>query len=117
MQQPCRDDLFSLNQPVDTRWFPTNERTDYSMNRPENLGAFSYYIEIIGILSQVHRFLKRPVDIGALADVESWQGQYRELDSQITAWKFSLPGEYVKSVLLSTLALNILRTRLFLLSI
>jgi len=116
VHQPCRDELFSLNQPVDTRWFPTNERTDYSMNRPENLGAFSYYIEIIGILSQVHRFLKRPVDIGALADVESWQGQYRELDSQITAWKFSLPGEYVIPMFLSISGPEILRNRLFWLS-
>lgn len=94
MVQPCRDDLFSRNQPVDTRWFPTNERTDYSMNKPENLGSFSYYIEIIGLLSQIHRFLKKPVDIGALADVEQWQQQYRDLDSKLTAWKFSLPSEY-----------------------
>ncbi|KAJ9648209.1 hypothetical protein H2199_001062 [Coniosporium tulheliwenetii] len=91
---PCRDDLFSRNQPVDTRWFRTAERTDYSMNRPENLGSFSYYIEIIGILTQIHQFLKTPVDIGSLSDVEEWQGEYRKLDSMLNAWKFSLPSEY-----------------------
>ncbi|TKA79564.1 hypothetical protein B0A55_02732 [Friedmanniomyces simplex] len=91
---PCRDDLFSRNQPVDTRWFPTLERADYSMNKPENLGSFSYYIEIIGILSQIHRFLKKPVDIGALSDVEQWQQEYRQLDSKLNSWKFSLPSEY-----------------------
>lgn len=64
------------------------------MNKPENLGSFSYYIEIVGVLSQIHRFLKKPVDIGALADVEQWQQQYRDLDSKLTAWKFSLPSEY-----------------------
>lgn len=64
------------------------------MNKPENLGSFSYYIEIIGVLSQIHRFLKKPVDIGALADVEQWQQQYRDLDSKLTAWKISLPSEY-----------------------
>jgi len=91
---PCRDDLFSRNQPVETRWFPTVERADYSMNKPENLGSFSYYIEIIGILSQIHRFLKKPVDIGALSDVEEWQQGYRQLDSKLNSWKFSLPSEY-----------------------
>lgn len=91
---PCRDDLFARNQAVETRWFPTAERTDYTMNKPENLGSFSYYIEIIGILSQIHRFLKQPVDIGALSDVEQWQNEYRSLDQKLNAWKFSLPSEY-----------------------
>lgn len=91
---PCRDDLFARNQAVETRWFPTVERTDYTMNKPENLGSFSYYIEIIGILSQIHRFLKKPVDIGALSDVEQWQNDYRSLDQKLNAWKFSLPSEY-----------------------
>ncbi|KAK0952787.1 hypothetical protein LTR91_024200 [Friedmanniomyces endolithicus] len=91
---PCRDDLFSRNQPVETRWFPTVERADYSINKPENLGSFSYYIEIIGILSEIHRFLKKPVDIGALSDVGEWQQSYRQLDSKLNIWKFSLPSEY-----------------------
>lgn len=90
---PCRDELVSRNQPVDTRWFQTAERRDYSMNQPENLGSFSYYVEIIGILSEIHRFLKKPVDIGALADVEQWQHMYRRLDNRLNAWKFSLPSE------------------------
>ncbi|KAI6862717.1 hypothetical protein KC323_g5352 [Hortaea werneckii] len=93
---PCRDDLFARNQPVETRWFsnPANERTDYSLNKPENLGSFSYYIEVLGILSEIHRFLKKPVDIGALSDVEQWQQEYRQLDTKLNNWKFSLPGEY-----------------------
>jgi len=91
---PCRDDLFGRNQPVETRWFPSSERADYSINRPENLGSFSYYIEILGILSRVHRFLKKPVDIGALSDVEDWQREYRELDNSLNSWKFNLPPEY-----------------------
>lgn len=91
---PCRDDLFSRNQPVEMRWFQTAERVDYTMDRPENMGSFSYYIEILGILSRIHRFLKRPVDISALADVEQWQHTYRELDSMLASWKVSLPNEY-----------------------
>ncbi|TVY45600.1 Depudecin biosynthesis cluster-specific transcription activator [Lachnellula occidentalis] len=91
---PCRDDLWSKNQAVQTRWFRTSERTEYDIDKPENLGAFSYYIEILGILSRIHKFLKKPVDISALSDVEKWQGEYRELDNMLTSWKFNLPGDY-----------------------
>lgn len=94
---PCRDDLFARNLPIDTRWFQTDDGEQHNlseMNHPENLGSFSYYIEILGILSQIHRFLKKPVDISALSDVEQWQQQYRQLDSKLNNWKFSLPSEY-----------------------
>ncbi|KAI0018690.1 fungal-specific transcription factor [Xylariomycetidae sp. FL0641] len=95
---PCRDDLWFKNQKVDTRWFHTDslppDLPDHQVNRPENLGAFSYYIEILGILSKIHLFLKQPVDIGALSDVEQWQLQYKELDNLLASWKFGLPGEY-----------------------
>lgn len=91
---PCRDDLWARNQPVETRWFQPPDRAEYHADVPENLGAFAYYIEILGILSQIHRFLKKPVDIGALSDVEQWQQEYRQLDSKLNAWKFSLPSEH-----------------------
>ncbi|WPB04441.1 uncharacterized protein RHO25_009087 [Cercospora beticola] len=94
---PCRDDLFARNQPVETRWFQTMEGEQHSlseMNHPENLGSFSYYVEILGILSQIHRFLKKPVDISALSDVEQWQKEYRQLDGKLNQWKYSLPSEY-----------------------
>ncbi|KAI8623104.1 fungal-specific transcription factor domain-containing protein [Xylariaceae sp. FL1651] len=95
---PCRDDLWIKNQKVDTRWFNTQgqslEQPDHEVNRPENLGAFSYYIEILGILSKIHQFLRQPVDIGALGDVEQWQLRYKELDNLLASWKFGLPGEY-----------------------
>lgn len=91
---PCRDDLWNKNQTVQTRWFRTSERTESDIDQPENLGAFSYYIEILGILSRIHKFLKKPVDISALSDVEIWQGEYRELDNMLTGWKFNLPGDY-----------------------
>ncbi|KAH0551156.1 hypothetical protein GP486_007510 [Trichoglossum hirsutum] len=91
---PCRDDLWTKDQFVETRWFRTTQRTDYALNRPENLGAFSYYIEILGILSRIHLFLKKPVDINAPSDVTAWQTEYRELDGILTSWKQSLPIEY-----------------------
>ena len=95
---PCRDDLWSKNQKVETRHFHVDERLDgkpdYQTNRPENLGSFGYYVEILGILSKIHTFLRQPVDISALSDVEEWQMSYKGLDSMLTAWKFGLPGEY-----------------------
>ncbi|RYP70761.1 hypothetical protein DL771_005256 [Monosporascus sp. 5C6A] len=95
---PCRDDLWIKNQRVETRWFHTNghpsDIPDHDVNKPENLGAFSYYIEILGILTKIHKFLKQPVDISALSDVEQWQMRYKELDNLLTSWKFGLPGEY-----------------------
>lgn len=95
---PCRDDLWARNQPVETRWFqPSDRSTEYHADVPENLGSFSYYIEILGILTQIHRFLKKPIDIGALGDVEQWQQEYRRLDNKLNAWKFGLPSEYGNS--------------------
>ncbi|KAK7960903.1 C6 transcription factor [Apiospora saccharicola] len=95
---PCRDDLWIKNQKVDTRWFQTqdypSDLPDHDTNRPENLGAFSYYIEILGILSKIHKFLKQPVDISALSDVEQWQMRYKQLDNLLTSWKFGLPGDF-----------------------
>ncbi|RYP35435.1 hypothetical protein DL767_003842 [Monosporascus sp. MG133] len=95
---PCRDDLWIKNQKVETRWFHANghpsDTPDHDVNKPENLGAFSYYIEILGILTKIHKFLKQPVDISALSDVEQWQMRYKELDNLLTSWKFGLPGEY-----------------------
>lgn len=103
---PCRDDLWMKNQKVETRWFSDRqhydahheqhnaESPDFKMDHPQNLGAFSYYIEMLGILSKIHVFLKQPVDISALSDVEQWQMRYKELDNTLTSWKFGLPGEF-----------------------
>ncbi|KAJ6080976.1 hypothetical protein N7499_005850 [Penicillium canescens] len=91
---PCKDDYFMKNQPVETRWFHYNsDRADY-LSHAENVGCFGLYMEILGILSRIHLFLKRPVDIGALSDVEEWQATYRKLDSELTSWEFNLPAEY-----------------------
>ncbi|KAJ5800038.1 transcriptional regulator family: Fungal Specific TF [Penicillium psychrosexuale] len=91
---PCKDDYFMKNQPVETRWFQcSSDRVDY-LSKAENVGSFGLYIEILGILSRIHLFLKRPVDIGALSDVAEWQATYRKLDSELTSWEFNLPAEY-----------------------
>ncbi|KAI2384335.1 hypothetical protein LOY87_006434 [Ophidiomyces ophidiicola] len=90
---PCKTDYFLRDQPSETRWFETQSRTDY-MNRRDHLGSFGFYIEVLGILSRIHLFLKRPVDIGALPDVEQWQSTYRTLDNELSIWEYHLPKAY-----------------------
>ncbi|KAJ9612995.1 hypothetical protein H2200_002936 [Cladophialophora chaetospira] len=93
---PCRDDLFAANKSVETRWFRPPERPRYAtgMVVGDTHGYFSYHCELMAILGQIHQFLKRPVDIGSLPDVEQWQGSYRALDSDLNAWHFSLPDDF-----------------------
>ncbi|RPA91538.1 hypothetical protein L873DRAFT_1819162 [Choiromyces venosus 120613-1] len=91
---PCRDHLWDRNQHVTTRWFRTPRRADQSVNNVESLSAFSYLIEVLGILGRIHRFLRETVDINVLSDVEAWQLKYRTLDKALTSWKFSLPMSY-----------------------
>lgn len=95
---PCRDDLWMGNRKVETRWFRTQSHHEQAppndLNTSDALGAFSYYIEILGILSKIHKFLKQPVDIGVAEDVERWQLRYKELDNMLTSWKYGLPGEF-----------------------
>jgi hypothetical protein len=90
---PCKEEFFAKNQPVETRWFEVQERTDYSVSR-ENIGSFGFYMEVLGILSRIHQFLKRPVDIGAVPDVEQWQATYKRLDNELATWQYHLPKEY-----------------------
>lgn len=91
---PCRDDLFAANKTVETRWFRPPERPRYATGMTDAHGHFSYHCELMTILGHIHQFLKRPIDIGSLTDVEQWQGSYRSLDSDLNAWHFSLPDEF-----------------------
>ncbi|KAG5970737.1 hypothetical protein E4U56_007436 [Claviceps arundinis] len=94
---PCRDDLWMQNQRVDTKWFKARVHHGVlpvpEICQPVNLGPLAYYIEILGILSKIHTFLKQPVDISAPDDVEQWQRHYKELDDQLTTWRYGLPVE------------------------
>lgn len=91
---PCRDDLFSANKSVDTKWYRQATQNRYSTNILDVHGHFAYHCELLGILGRIHLFLKRPIDIGSLSDVEQWQGTYRALDSELNAWHFGLPDDF-----------------------
>ncbi|KAK9234841.1 fungal-specific transcription factor domain-containing protein [Lipomyces kononenkoae] len=93
---PCQYDLFSKNQPVETRWYCGPGRSKMLTNRPENLGSFSYHCEVVRTLSRVQTFLQTPVDICSLAEVESWQTTYCELDDELNDWLGHLPDDYSK---------------------
>ncbi|EGX88408.1 C6 transcription factor, putative [Cordyceps militaris CM01] len=95
---PCRDDLWMANRKVETPWFTTKNSPEAARRNDKSatefLGAFSFYIEVLGILSKIHKFLKQPVDIGVAGDVERWQLRYKELDNMLTSWKYGLPAEF-----------------------
>ncbi|MBE3110082.1 MAG: Zn(II)2Cys6 transcription factor, partial [Acidobacteria bacterium] len=96
---PCRDELWAKNQRVETRWHRSGQGVEENLaepssGRPENLGAFAYYIDILSILSQIHSFLKDPVDISTLPDVERWQMRYKQLDQLLSQWQAGLPTEF-----------------------
>lgn len=90
---PCRNEYFTRNQPVETRWFRGDNLQDRARDA-DNVGAFGFYIEILDVLSRIHAFLKKPVDIGAVSDVEEWQETYRKLDSELRSWELNLPHDY-----------------------
>lgn len=97
---PCSYDLFSRDVPVETRaWAWNSEQhgaAGLTINRPENLGSFSYHCEILRILSKVHDFLKQPVDITSQSEMATWRNTYRSLDSALDTWLRGLPGDYSK---------------------
>lgn len=91
---PCSYDLFSSNEPVETKWFRWPEKPETIINYPENLGSFAYHCEVLRILSRIHRFLNRPVDITSHAEVNEWRATYMQLDSDLNAFLGQLPGDY-----------------------
>jgi len=94
---PCSYDLFSRNVPVETGSLPdpTAEGTlAYVVAKPENLGSFSYHCQILRILSQVHDFLKTPVDVTSSTEMAGWRNTYRSLDAALDNWLHGLPSEY-----------------------
>ncbi|EXJ69302.1 uncharacterized protein A1O5_07338 [Cladophialophora psammophila CBS 110553] len=93
---PCRYDLFSRNEPVETRWRRRGAPSELIVNKTENLGSFSYHCEVLGILSRIHRFLHQPLDITRHSDIQRWRETYRGLDGELNDWLQNLPGEYGK---------------------
>lgn len=58
------------------------------------LGPFSYQVKIVAILTTIHAFLRKPVNIGSEAGVSQWQREYVELDGRLRSWRNELPAQY-----------------------
>lgn len=93
---PCSYDLFSQNEPVETKWFDGPESSMTTINHVENLGSFAYHCEVLRILSRIHKFLNQPVDITSHEQVEHWKTMYTRLDAELNYFLIQLPGEYGK---------------------
>lgn len=96
---PCSEEIWSrkTSESVSpTRWFSYMGSKKRQQETPQStdLGAYAYQIELLGILSEIHEFLRRPFDIGSTQEVEQWQLEYRKLDISIAEWKLSLPEQY-----------------------
>lgn len=95
---PCRYDMFSGDRPVETRW-PRWDDThchfeEDTLQNTVNLGSYSYHCELLKIITQTHEFLRTPLQIGSQIEVDQWKCRYSELDSWLSTWLSSLPGEY-----------------------
>ncbi|KAK9319647.1 fungal-specific transcription factor domain-containing protein [Lipomyces orientalis] len=55
---------------------------------------FAFEIELLGIISAIHEFLRRPINIQSSQDVERWHLEFRKFCVVIDEWKLSLPKEY-----------------------
>jgi hypothetical protein len=90
----CHFDLFSRNQPVETRWSRGLRGAEALIDCPENLGSFSYHCETVRILSHIHFFLQTSVNICSLAEVQKWKRTFQELDYELNDWLGRLPSDY-----------------------
>ncbi|RDW57633.1 hypothetical protein BP6252_13715 [Coleophoma cylindrospora] len=93
-QLPCRYDLFSRNEPVETRWFRRDRPFERTVDVTETLGSFSHHCEVMRILTQVHDFMRTPLDVRSVPKVDQWKQTYTDLDSYLAKWAYSLPGEF-----------------------
>ncbi|PBP22981.1 hypothetical protein BUE80_DR006117 [Diplocarpon rosae] len=95
---PCRYDMFSDDRAVETRWPRWDgghcNSVDDTLQNAASLGSYSYHCELLKIITQTHEFLRKPVQIDFRREIDDWRRRYSELDSWLSTWLCSLPGEY-----------------------
>lgn len=94
---PCRFGLWIAGEPVETRWYRTDDPFEMTVDNPQNLGSFSYLCEVTRIMTRIHEFVRRPLDFYSATDVQRWRESYNKLDHQLSSWLSSLPGEPTRS--------------------
>ncbi|KAK7203059.1 fungal-specific transcription factor domain-containing protein [Myxozyma melibiosi] len=65
-----------------------------SSSTPVYLEPFAYQLDLLGILSAIHEFLRRQVNINSKTDSERWQIQYRKFVLLLDEWRLRLPSEF-----------------------
>ncbi|KAK9458168.1 fungal-specific transcription factor domain-containing protein [Dipodascopsis uninucleata] len=58
------------------------------------LEPFAYQIELLGILSSIHEFLRKPININSQYDVEKWHLDCRKFCLILDEWKIGLPDKF-----------------------
>ena len=91
---PCRDDKFAENERVHTKCFQTSKDLKEPPSHDPNTDAFALYFEVLEILSRVHNFLRKPMDISTRESVQIWVSEYHEINLYLTSWWERLPPEY-----------------------
>ena len=71
-----------------------NDHECHVVDTLETPGPFGYYIDVLGILSEIHLFMRKKVDIGDLSDIEEWNARFQEADKRLRSWKAGLPPQY-----------------------
>jgi hypothetical protein len=84
--------------PPRTVWYESPSRTDYQLQNRHFVDPFGYMIQILQILGNIHRFLRRTLNIYSSEDVAAWQEQYRDLDSRLAQWHDELPSEIASPI-------------------
>lgn len=58
------------------------------------LEPFAYELELLGIISAIHEFLRKPVNINSKHDSERWQIEYRKFNLVLDEWRLRLPDDF-----------------------
>ncbi|KAF2453456.1 fungal-specific transcription factor domain-containing protein [Lineolata rhizophorae] len=97
---PCADEYFQSSRMVETPCMKGNKRKDDDPTLLKNVDWFAHYIEVMGLVSRVHKFVKRPVDISTEFDVKLWKKEFQALASETEALENNFPDD-CKPILVS----------------
>lgn len=96
---PC-DDVYFQDGEFDMtairveRWFDIWPSDGPFFYEHKYVGAFSFYVDAVHMLSMVHKFLRRPIETATSSGVEEWRSEYRKMEDHLGNWLRAVPIEY-----------------------
>lgn len=90
---PCKDMYYEDNVQKDTKFFQILPE-DEDLHDSDNLGSFAFYIEAVHMLSLVHQFLRKKVNIADPIQADEWRSEYYQYDERLHRWKAAIPAAY-----------------------